>query len=121
MVLWLVAFHYLRLPFRQIRTDFWQFLGHNPSVQTKLAKQIDGKKCYYAISYCIAMSKEVKYPVKHQCLRELHHEISGLARLIHWQRAFKDNIYYVFSFVLVCEGQRQKDGGRETETEMLAE
>lgn len=80
-----------------------------------------GKKCYYAISYCIAMSKEVKYPVKHQCLRELHHEISGLARLIHWQRAFKDNIYYVISFVLVCEGQRQKDGGRETETEMLAE
>lgn len=66
------------------------------------------------------MSKEVKYPVKHQCLRELHHEISGLARLIHWQRAFKDNIYYVFSFVLVCEGQRQKDGGRETETEMFS-
>ncbi len=73
------------------------------------------------MQFPIACQRLVKYPVKHQCLRELHHEISGLARLIHWQHAFKDNIYYVFSFVLVCEGQRQKDGGRETETEMLAE
>jgi len=48
-----------------------------------LVKKTNETKCYYIAS----MSKQVK------CFLEKHdHEIIGLARLIHWQCAVKDNI-----------------------------
>lgn len=91
------------------RTDLLRFLSQTISSEPLVKKTNNNEtKCYYAIGYYIAMSKQVK------CLLEKHdHEIIGLARLIHWQCSVKDSIYYVLvnvlSFVLVCASQRQKD------------